>query len=61
MSNISYCYTKNKLQMYYNELAMEWTTGIQFPVVIGVFTFVTTSGAHATLYSVKTRSEKGRM
>jgi len=47
--------------MYYNELAMEWTTGIQFPVVIGVFTFVTTSGAHATLYSVKTRSEKGRM
>jgi len=61
MRDISYCYTKNKLQMYYNELATEWTTGIQFPVGIGVFTFVTASGACTTLYSVRTRSEKGGM
>jgi len=53
MSDISYCYTKNKLQMYYNELAMEWTTRIQFPVGIVFFTFVTRSGACATLYSVR--------
>jgi len=39
--------------MYYNELAMEWTTRIQFPVGIVFFTFVTRSGACATLYSVR--------
>jgi len=48
--------------MYYNEPAIEGTIGIQFPAGIGFFfTFVTTSGARTTLYSVRTRSEKGRM
>lgn len=60
-SEISYCYTENKLQMYYYELAMEWTTGIQFPVGGGIFPFATMSGTRPALYSMRTRSKKGRM